>query len=247
MIEFWFVRAVLAPVTWLLAALPLGACQQPQTTSARPEFDVASVKPDTSGGGMSILVPGHGSLRANNVRLRNLISFAYHMPEQLITGPSWLDSARFDIFAKGNSDAPDSEIRLMTQSLLAQRFAVQAHHETKEGPVYFLIQARGGLKAPPATDQRPYNATPPGPHFNMGMDAPLEEFAAILTNYAGRPVVNHTGITGKFNLRLWWGRDPETDPDIFSALQEQLGLRLESGRGPVETLIVDHVEKPTEN
>jgi len=238
----------------IIASLLLLTASSPQSATRTPSFEVASVKPtsvkpDPSGGGISILVPGHGSLRAINTTLRHLFSFAYHLPEQLISAPSWLDSTRFDIFAKGNSDVPDSEIRLMTQSLLAQRFGLQAHHETKEGQVYFLVPARGGLRAPPASapNPRPYPARPPGPHWTMGMEAPLEEFAAILTNYAGRPVIDHTGINGKFDLRLWWGRDPDTDPDIFSALQEQLGLKLESGRAPVETLIVDHVEKPTEN
>jgi uncharacterized protein (TIGR03435 family) len=248
MTKFWSGRAGFATVAWLLAASPLNAWQRPQATSAAQEFEVASVKPNPSGGGISVLVPGHGNLMVSNATLKHLIGYAYHLAEGMISGPSWLDSARFDIFAKGKGNEPDSEVQLMTQSLLAQRFGLRSHRETKDGPVYFLVPTNGGLKAPPETDRRPFNAPPPGPHLNMRMDAPLDEFAAILTNFAGRPVIDQTGITGKFNLALWWGKDPDTDPDIFSALQEQLGLKLKAGRSQVEVLVIDYVEKePTAN
>jgi uncharacterized protein (TIGR03435 family) len=251
MMGSWSGRAGLAAALWLLAAFPLGAWQQPQATSARPEFDVASVKPNPSGGGISVLVPGHGELMARNVTLRVLIGFAYHLPEQMVSGPSSLDSARCDVFAKGKADAPDSEVRLMTQSLLARRFGMQAHRETKEAPVYFLVPTKGGLKPPPKNGPNAgsYPPPPPGPHLSMRMEpASLEELAAILTNYAGRAVINRTGIAGKFPFALWWGRDTDNDPDLFSALQAQLGLKLTSGRSQVEVIVIDHVEKePTAN
>jgi uncharacterized protein (TIGR03435 family) len=252
--RFWSGRAGFATVAWLLAASPLNAWQQPQATSAAQEFDVASVKPNPSGGGISVLVPGHGNLMVSNATLKHLIGYAYHLAEGMISGPSWLDSARFDIFAKGKGNEPDSEVQLMTQSLLAQRFGLRSHRETKDGPVYFLVPTNGGLKAPPLntsnprTNLRPSPALPPGPHWSMGVDASMEEFGAVLTNYVGRPVLDQTGIAGKFHLALWWGKDPDTDPDIFSALQEQLGLKLKAGRSQVEVLVIDHVEKePTAN
>jgi uncharacterized protein (TIGR03435 family) len=136
----------------------------------------------------------------------------------------------------------------MTQSLLAQRFGLQTHRETKEGPVYFLVATTGGLKALPASVSRSYPAPPPGAHWTMGGEASMEEFGAILTNYVERPVIDQTGISGKFYVKLWWGKDPDTDPGIFSALQEQLGLKLKPGRGQIDVLVVDRINKtPTEN
>jgi uncharacterized protein (TIGR03435 family) len=213
---------------------------------------VASVKPNLSGGGGSQWNPQHGNFTAENATLKQLIGFAHHLPELTISGPGWLDSARFDINAKGAGDAPDSQVRLMLQALLQDRFHFQAHRETKEMAVYSLVVASGGLKAQPADapNPAPFPKLPPGPHAVMQMaHASMAELAANLSNFAGRPVQDRTGIQGTFRLMVWYGNNPESDaPDLFTALLEQVGLRLEAGRGPVETLVVDHADKvPTGN
>ena len=219
--------------------------------AARPEFEVASVKPNLSGDGMSRWDPVHGNFTAENASLKQLIGFAYHLPTLMISGPGWMESARFDIDAKGKADVPDSQVALMVQALLEDRFHLRAHRETKDGAVYLLEVASGGLKAPRAdAPPTPYPQLPPGPHAMMQMaHTTMAELAANLVNFAGRPVLDRTGIEGTYRVRVWYGNNPESDaPDVFTALREQVGLKLESGRGPVETLVVDQADKvPTEN
>jgi uncharacterized protein (TIGR03435 family) len=182
-------------VAAMFIALPIWA--QP---AAGPEFEVASVKPDPSAGGISVLVPAHGKLMGKGVSLMRLISFAYDLPFPRISGPSWLDSDRFSVFAKGKSDARDTEIKPMTQALLAERFGLQCHRETKAARVFFLVLASGGLKAPRADTPKPPNPKfPPGPHHTMGGDATMEEFAARISKGVGDPVIDPTGITGTFH------------------------------------------------
>ena len=212
--DFLIGLAMFAPALW---------CQTP----ARPEFEVASVKARLSDDQGSRWNPEHGNFTAENTPLKQLIRLAYQVPASSVSGPGWLDSLRYDINAKGHGDAPESQVMLMLQALLADRFHLQLHRETKETAVYFLVVANGGMKMQSA-------------------DAPNP------SDLAGRPVVDRTGIPGSFRLRLWYTRYTSTSesegPDIFAAVREQLGLRLEPGRGPVETLIVDRADKvPTEN
>jgi uncharacterized protein (TIGR03435 family) len=236
------------PVRVVAGLLAFAASGAAQPADSVPSFEVASVKPSLSGSHIGVLIPADGKLLASDMPLRHLIGFAYRLPDEMVSGPSWLDSSRCDIVAKATRDASDSQLRLMTQSLLAQRFGLQAHHETKEGPVYFLVPASGRWKVLPAGDPRSYPAPPPGPYRSMGGEASMEEFGAILTNYVGRAIIDQTGTTGKFYVKLWWAKDPDADPDIFSALQEQLGLKLKPGRGQIDRLVVDRINKtPTEN
>lgn len=227
---------------------PALCCQ----TAARVEFEVASVKVNLSGDGESRFNPEHGNVTAENFDLKELIVYAYHIPALMISGPGWLDSARFDINAKEKSDAPESQVRLMVQSLLEDRLHLKVHRETKEGPVYFLTVMSGGLKAQraDAPNPAPYPKLPPGPHVLMqASHATMADLAQILTNSVRRTVIDRTGVQEEYRVRVWYGNNPESDaPDLFTALQEQVGLKLESGRGPVETLVVDSADKvPTAN
>jgi uncharacterized protein (TIGR03435 family) len=190
-------------------------------------------------------------------------------------GPAWLQSASYEINgrAEGNPAVP-MMMGPMMQRLLEDRFQLKIHRETTEGPVYFLTAARGGAKLQPFAEGSctPY-ATLPRPPLLPGTKeycesiingispsveakgATLEEFSKTLRVLLDRPVINQTGITGRFNIRVEFSRigpelrasDPTEPPSIFVAIQEQLGLRLESGRGPVETLVIDHIERPTGN
>jgi uncharacterized protein (TIGR03435 family) len=236
--EFLIGLAMFAPALW-------------GQTAARAEFEVASVKVNLSGDGGADWNPEHGNFTAENATLRQLIMFAYHLPGSMISGPGWLDSVRFDIHAKGKGDAPDSQVELMMQSLLAGRFHLKVHRETKEGPVYFLTVMSGGLKAQRADTPHP---TPfselPEPHPMMrDSHVSMAELAGALTDLIRRPVFDRTGIEGEYRVMVWWGNKLQADaPDLFTALQEQVGLKLESGRGPVETLVVDAADKvPVEN
>jgi bla regulator protein BlaR1 len=237
---------IAGPIVVGLLNPPRGQAQS-KSGQATPVFEVASVKPNLSGDPGAQLNPEHGNFTAENASLRQLIRLAYHVPDFMISGPAWLDSLRYDINAKGMGDAPQSQVALMLRALLADRFHLQVHRETKEMSVYFLVVAKGGLKlqSADAPDPAPFPNLPPGPHGVMqAARISLADLAGNLSRPAGRPVLDRTGIQGTFRLRLWYTNNSESEgPDLFAALREQLGLRLEPGRGPVETLAVDHADK----
>jgi bla regulator protein BlaR1 len=196
-------------------------------------------------------------------------------PAPISGGPSWLRSASYEINAKaeGNPGVP-MMLGPMMQRLLEDRFHLKIHRQTNDGPVYFLTVARGVPKLQPFTEGSctPYSTLPrpplqPGskeycertisggtPPFVEAKGATLDEFSKTLRMLVHRPVIDKTGITGRFDIRVEFSREgtePTSDltapPPIFTALQEKLGLRLEGGKGPVEMLVIDHIERPTEN
>jgi uncharacterized protein (TIGR03435 family) len=194
-------------------------------------------------------------------------------PAPINGGPPWVHSASYEVNAKaeGNPSVP-MMLGPMMRRLLEDRFHLKIHHQTTKGPVYFLTVARGGPKLHPFTEGSctPYSTLPrpplqPGskeyceriisggpPPWMEAKGATLDEFCKTLRMVVDRPVIDKTGITGRFDIRVEFSReepapDPTAPPSIFTALQEKLGLRLEPGRGPVETLVIDHIEKPTGN
>jgi len=230
------------------AVLVLTACGAFAQSAPRVEFEVASIKPDKSGDGGWIFTYGNGRLTASNASLWDSIRFAYGVKDYQIRGPSWLKSEKYDINAKAESNAQDDQIMRMLQALLADRFNVSLHRETKMLPVYLLKTANSGPKLQPveSTDERD-NFRPgefTGESISMG------SLSERLSRTLDRPVVDKTGLSGVFDLELKWAPVDQPDsplPSIFTALQEQLGLKLESGNGPVEILVVDHAERPEEN
>jgi uncharacterized protein (TIGR03435 family) len=250
-----------------------------------PGFEAASVKPNTSGdpGGSFGGRPG-GQLIITNYTLRNIVRNAYGLQDfQIVGGPDWFDSDRFDIVAKAANDAPPAQMIQMVRTLLAERFGLAVHTETRELPVYALVMARAdgrrgpqlrpaavdcaallaarGRGAPPTPAQpgdRPVCGMRTVPGRMVAGGYALGDVARNLAPFAGRTVVDKTGLTGTFDLDLTWTPDqipqapltpgaPPIDangPSIFTALQEQLGLKLDSQRGPVEVLVIDRAEKP---
>jgi uncharacterized protein (TIGR03435 family) len=280
----------LLPASLVLAMTSAALQAQTNPAPERVQFEAASVKPNTSGSESEQirLLPG-GRLEIRNMTLRMLLRTAYNVTSfQISSGPGWLDSDRFDIIAKPETDTGPAGLLLMLRSLLEQRFALAAHREVREQRAYLLSRSRGGLKleaaegtcvprepghAPPAT---PPGQPPPnycgsmhrGRELLEGIGVPLADpegftlstLAGQLSSILGRAVIDKTGLTGIFNFQIRW--TPEDDsaqsgspaatsdtaaPSLFTAIQEQLGLRLESGRGPVELLIIDRVEKPSAN
>ena len=261
---------------FLTAAIPLSSqAPQPQT----PSFEVVSVKPNTSGSraSSSRSMPG-GAFTATNITLRLLILQAYRIKGfQLTGGPDWLDSARFDIAARAPENTRQDELSPMLRALLAERFKLVAHTETKDQPVYALVMARSdgrlGPKLKPSTldcsvPPEPGQPNPCGMNTNTtntlgAMKATgrtLGDLAAALGNFiVNRMVVERTGLAGAYDFELSWmtdnlqsatnpaGADISDAPSVFTAVQEQLGLKLESQRGPVEFLVIDNVERPSEN
>lgn len=225
--------------------------------TARPSFEVASVKPSGPDEQLIFRLQPGGRYIARNVTLKMLVANAYMVPElQVAGGPAWRESEHFNIEAKVGAELPpwpdsNRELSLRLQSLLEDRFKLSLHRETREEPVYDLMVAKGGakLKIAGADETGGYDMVR-GRFRSFAV--PLEYLAGSLANVLGRRVNDRTGLAGKYDYTLTFTPDDEATPDvngpsIFTALQEQLGLKLESAKEPVEVLVIDHVEKPDAN
>jgi uncharacterized protein (TIGR03435 family) len=232
-------------------------------------YDVVTVKLNKTASDSSSTDMGRITFQATNVSLKRLIARGYGIREALISGlPPWADDARFDINAK-LLDADPNVLKAMTPvqrralvaSLLQERFHLVVHTETKTLPVYDLVVAKGKPKFKPSL---------PGTANGIGVDAsdsnlvliatamPISSFAASLSARLDRTVIDKTGLTGNYDLQLKWTADRlAADPDngqaadsalsVFTAIQEQLGLKLVPAKGPTDTLVVDQATLPTEN
>ncbi|PYS36834.1 MAG: hypothetical protein DMG14_23375 [Acidobacteria bacterium] len=271
-------------IALVILILPLFALAQ----TPRKSFEVASIKPNTSGRCCTSMLWPAGRFSATSVTVSDLLVFAYSPPkgptlqkDVILGGPRWLDSDRFDIQAKPESGESKETMQLMMRSLLEDRFHLKLHLENRELPVYNLIVVKDGLKMKSSEDQSPPNSQPPAPSatagaqgnrtprgsYGMSSDSsvstlegaavPLSALVSMLQGQAGRPVIDKTDLKGLFDFRLEFSPNalevnaPELQqqarPSLFSALQEQLGLKLEAAKGPGEVLVIDHVEKPSEN
>jgi uncharacterized protein (TIGR03435 family) len=299
-----------------------------QGAAESPTFEVASVKPaEPQSAGMIRIrmsggpgTPDPGQLTYTNVSLKNILMNAYAVKGYQLSGPKWLDSERFDIVAKVPMGTTKEQFRLMLQNLLAERFKLVLHHETKELPMYALVVGKRGAKLKESVDDdatpsggAPPPPLPPGPdgagpvRLRVGADGmpqlppgmgkngmmmmmtngrlravgnrqPVSALTEMLGNQLGYPVVDATGLKANYDFTLDFAPDglngpmgmmphppPEHDgaagggspmasapdaggPTLFTALQEQLGLKLEQRKGPVDLLVIDRLEKvPSEN
>jgi len=234
-------------------------------------FEVASVKVNLSGArAVSIGSPSPGTFRAENVWLRFLIQNAWNVKDfQVSGGPGWANSDRFDIGAKASSPVRFEQMRPMLQALLEDRFRLMVHTESKDMPVYALTVAKGGirLKASREAGNTESGGLTSSPRSLKGTGVSMAQLAAALSNIMQRPVVDQTGLPGIFDIRMEWTADQSTpgfwapglgpgpggEPQdaggasIFTVIQEQLGLKLESTHGPVMILVVDYAERPSAN
>lgn len=265
-----------------LPMLPDGGPSKADPAIKVPVFDVVSVKPHKSDDNMMRMQNTPDGFRTTNFSLLSLIVSAYNVRQDMVSGgPSWIGTARFDVEAKVAGPDVDTmkkltpeQRRSMFQALLADRFQLKLHTETKTLPVYELVVARGGPKLqasapepPPEPDAKPDAAPKARSMIRMspgeltGERLPMSNIVAQLANVLHRTVIDKTGLTGRYELSLKWTPEEiamkagagagdtgaETGPDIFTAVQEQLGLRLVSAKGQVDTLVVDHAEMPAEN
>ncbi len=222
--------------------------------AAGPSFEVATIKPASATDGHThINYPPGDSFSAINITLPALMQWAYGMPEkQILDGPAWMTSTRFDIQARvENSVRSDTEAkRKMVQALLAERFNMKLHEETRMLPAYDLVVAKGGSKL----EVSKANGKSIGmgrTHLDLqGLTMPL--VAEQLSLVAGRVVVDKTGLSDRYDVKLVWAADdaPAGDgsaPSLFTAIQEQLGLKLEPAKEPLPVLVIDRVDMPTAN
>jgi uncharacterized protein (TIGR03435 family) len=288
-------KAVLAAVGTVAVVAPILAQSVPLPSATEPRFEVASVKRATDASGKvrvgdqvwtsvgAKFMPG-GAFEAVNATLGSVIQLAYGLREfQTVGAPEWVNTDRFDIQARAPQGAVESDAPGRLQSLLAERFALKVHRETRDRPIYALVLARANGSLGPRLRQSPGPAaegfsaaggrcTPPGPPGPISMrlcGVTMASFVDMfLPMYTGRRVVDRTGLTGGFDLALHFDNrqvasagpggglpmSPQAAgpaaPDvvsIFTALEEQLGLKLEPQTGPAEVLVIDHVERPTPN
>jgi uncharacterized protein (TIGR03435 family) len=241
------IARMLPQTAFFLAAVAVGA-------QAPPAFEAASVKIRPGSSGLTDISPyGTGRFTASNAPLDLIIQIAFGVgSNRLEGGPGWLKVERYDVVAKAEEGVllTPEHLRPRLQALLEQRFKLATHRQTRLVDGYALVPAKGGPKLKPAVGElKPGGIYPGGMRFD---NISVAGFAGWLSYPVGRPVVDQTGLAGNYDVIVEYARDGSTDsplPSIFTALQEQLGLKLEPLKQvPVEMLVVDHVERvPTEN
>jgi uncharacterized protein (TIGR03435 family) len=244
-----------------LLLLLLLATRLDHAQTSASTFEVATVRATgpSSDGHTHINYPPGDRFSAINITVLALMQWAYNMPEkQILDGPAWLASTRFDFQAKADTDQikgltgeQDRDLkRRMVQALFADRFQLKLHQETRTLPAYDLVFAKGGSKLQPSKSN--------GKNFGVGRTnfhgegLTMTLIAEELSRITGRVVVDKTNLPDRYDLKLEWAADdaPTTDnsaPTLFTAVQEQLGLKLEPAKEAAPVLVIDHVELPTPN
>jgi uncharacterized protein (TIGR03435 family) len=245
-------------VVCLTLLLPCAALGQ----ASAPSFDVASIKPNhevraREGPGPPQLDAIHvepNGVTMRGVSLMSCIRWAFEVSAAQVSGPEWLRSEHFDIAAKAAGPGSDAELRRMFQGLLADRFKLAFHRETKQMAVYNLLEAKGGIKCKSEEGGGETVLTGRGGIATI-QRANISLIADLLSDVVGQPVINRTGLKGRFTCTADprpYAPDPSQPIDavsmIMTLLQEQFGLKLEAKKEPVEMVVIDHVEKtPTAN
>jgi uncharacterized protein (TIGR03435 family) len=222
------------------------------TAFAQTQFEVAAIKrSDPSHVGVQTFIAPGGKFSALTAPLKSLVCFAYQLRDHQVTGgPAWVETEPFDVSAKTDGVAGYDQIRGMVQALLADRFQLKFHRETREQPIYSLVLAKNGPKLQGVQSAgRGVGIGARGRLNGNGSD--MATLASALSGMLGRSVVDRTGLKQFYDFAVTWTPDEEQanapGPSLFTAIQEQLGLKLESTKGPVEVLVIDHAEKPSEN
>ncbi|MGA8742193.1 MAG: TIGR03435 family protein [Terracidiphilus sp.] len=257
----------------VVSAIPSVSAQTTQppksaTPSGKPSplpasYDVVSVKPHkTDDPGVVSWMRTTPTGFSANVSACSLIMSAYNliMLDQISGLPGWAENENFDVEGKLDAEAAEafeklsrndeaSQRRLMMQAILADRFGLRIRRELRGLPVYNLVIAKSGLKMKEASPLQDYP-------WSMGLGSitskgmPIASLAASLSNPAGRMVIDKTGLTGRYEINLAWSWNDEpgnSGPSLFTALQEQLGLKLEPAKAPIDVVVIDHIERPSEN
>jgi len=243
-----------------------------QSPPGNPSFEVASIKPNKSGDvRQSGLRPEGDRVTATNMLLRQLIQVTYNLPSERVIGPGWIGSERFDVSAKAGAPFAGDEWRPMMQALLAERFELAVHHEARQTNVLALVLARKDRRLGPSfriastdctTLRAQAGADDPCGQRSLS-SAPMTGMASVrgmgiaallgtIAREARSEVIDQTGLTGNFDWDLTWTPQgtlrTSPNPDatsLYTALQEQLGLKVESTKGPIDVLVIDRVERPT--
>ena len=242
----------------LAAALVLAA----PLVVAQAAFDVASVKESVSlaDGGTMRFMPG-GGLYVRHLPVRSLITIGYELqPYQLVNVPAWVSTTYYDIDARPPGEATRAQTYLMLQALLVERFRLAFHRESRQVDGFALVRVRADrlgpdLRVSDVDCEKAFATTPKCRQGGITADTmtavgtPIWSLVQLVISKAGAPVSDETGLTGTYDFQLQWSNDVAPADDrlsIYTALQEQLGLKLEATRGPVNVLVIDRVERPTD-
>jgi uncharacterized protein (TIGR03435 family) len=260
---------------WVLFVAAAAAMVSPlygQDPNAALQFDVAVIKPtlDKTAPGLIVHLPGESGYRGVNMPLLNYLNVALQVRTDQISGPEWLASEYFDMEGKAGRSCTADELHLMLQHLLEERFHIKLHRETKQIAGYNLVVDSGGPKLadhdPEDRLMLPIQAGPGG--SDEGKNVSMQYLAFYLSQQLGQTVVDQTGLKGHYDFHVKWAYDgpimiappPPNSPDaaavpvappfgtlIFEALRKQLGLRLDKTKVPTQKIVIDHIEKLTDN
>ncbi len=239
----------------VLAVIAGSACAQ--NLNNAPAFEVATIKPGVPDSPGKIIRPNRRNFSTLNTTLMDLITYAYGLhPRQVTGGPGWIETDKYDL-----AGIPDqlgtptpAEVKVMVQGLLAERFGLAFHRERKELNVFTLTLAKTGLKLTPSEGSGNTSLLFRALGKLVSKNATMADFAGVMqANALDRPMLDRTGLSGKFDFTLEWLPD-ETHPDendlrpgLFTAIQDQLGLKLEAIRAMVDVFVIDHVGRPSDN
>jgi uncharacterized protein (TIGR03435 family) len=228
---------------------------------AHPSFEVATIKPanpeELKGG---FTVGGH-RIYIESQSVEDLLWFAYAVHQkQIVDGPAWLETQKFDIVGQADLEGIPNlrQTQEMVQKLLESRLNLKFHREKRDLPIYAITLTKAGpklIKSAESPDALPTQSGGGGggERARKFTNNTMADFALGMQSFLDRPVVDETGLTGKYDFVLKWAsdeiesNDPHVAPGIFTAVQEQLGLKLEPTKGPIDVLVIDHVERPSEN
>jgi uncharacterized protein (TIGR03435 family) len=236
-----------------LAAVAILAGAAWAQSAGKVEFEVASVKPGDPMSMGSSVGGRDGRYTMRNNTLKNILLNAFSVRlEQIDGGPKWLESARFDIDAKLPVGASRQLVPEMLRNLLADRFQLVVHRETRMFSIYALVIAKGGPRIQKAAPDEPRRGEAGASDRKIyGRGVGIGTLAGMLSGTAGGPVFDRTGLEGEYDFSLEFAPgnagDDETLPSVFAAVQQTLGLRLEATKGPMEVIVIDRAEKPSEN
>jgi bla regulator protein BlaR1 len=259
------IRALLCAL-WLATASFAAASAQTQAPSLPKPFDVAAIKPNKAGSNNTSMGTSHGRLTATNLTVRTLILKAFRLTDvQLSGGPDWISTERFDISAKtADQSISDDDLALSLQPLLVDRFHLKFHRETRQEPVLSLVagKTKPGLAPHIGTQEPSMRISNGGGKASLdAKNVSMAKFTSTLAGFTSHVVRDNTRLNGGFDFKLEWAQDHSeestlsnieeslgiTGPSLYTALQEQLGLKLERATGPVEILVVDAIDRPTAN
>jgi len=254
------------PVARAIACAAIFAAAGAAQTPATPAFDVASVRAAQAGSGrggrgMGMLHSANirvapGSLTMRGVSFRSLVRWAYKVQDPQVAGPDWIDQQRYDIVAKAPEQATEDQLRVMLQTLLAERFQLAVHHQAKEAQAWVLTVGKNGPKVKESTGEGDAAIEPDLQRMQVAIHrTPMSDLVDLLTQILRAPVIDDTGLKGKYDLTVEMSKyvpDPGTPVDpistILTAIQQELGLKVESKKTSLDYVVIDKAERnPVEN